>query len=343
MEKLISGPLAVILEKNRHRYNTLFAMARQTRPALDNEILAYYLWAVVQPIVNELDNRRSANTEAVVGALYEHILNLMQTNLLGTQSKLTQFEECWKKGLIQYSELIVSNALEFLIKFSNALFNICSTPNTRPADWIERLISFKSILHDISAFQKVGFVAAWQSGMAHYRSRALQILSEMSDDTFNRILLMEKNTISDKNTMIQELINNPWKNPQHAGLAIRLPEQLKMTAAIGGFTGYGGPFLSPPVVSACSDGIIVHCRNQAWLLHADFYGHVLQIINPYDKILKIPARSFTYYKNGTVDKGNLNIFRPELEQATSFAGNDHTFAITSRFSHSVYLFAVVET
>lgn len=338
MGKLISGTLADILKKNRTRYNTLFALARQTRPSLDGEMLGYYLLEVVQPVILELEQRHSGNIEPVTDALFENILNLMKTHRLGAGSRNPEFETCWKNAMTQLAEIFELNPNAIVNKITNALVTIFSVPDTRPLEWMARMVKIKPLIRDEEIFKKAGFVSAWMSGMAHYRDTALEILNALPDEMVSAMFPAIKNSGGTIREFVTELKNNPWKNPD---AIVSAPEVLKQVRAIGAFTGFGGLFPTPPTVTADSKGIIVRCRDRSWRLHADRYGHYLQPINASSLERRSPACPFEYYKNGTVFKGDRHTFIPELKDAASYAGNEHTFAVTSRCSHRVYVLAVV--
>ena len=90
----------------------------------------------------------------------------------------------------------------------------------------------------------------------------------------------------------------------------RLLPALRVAAAVGGFKGFGGPFLSPPAVLASGGALYAFDRAFLWRLHADCFGAVFLRQGPASSL---PAREevggFAVDRAGQVTLGDARIPR----------------------------------
>ena len=110
-------------------------------------------------------------------------------------------------------------------------------------------------------------------------------------------------------------------------------------ARVGAFRGFGGLFLSPPMVSYADGHFYVSAADQQWLLTADLFGATFHRAD-HALTPNRPKSPFKIEKNGTVTQGAQTRQFPELENCKSWVADATTLAVTSPLSHAVYLIAL---
>ncbi len=342
MENLISGQLAAILRKNRSRYNSLFMMARNAKPSLDHEIFTYYLLDILAPAVDRLQDHSDETVERVTDALYISLLDLMRSNFLGGIKKFERLDIYIKDIVTGLPGFLADQPGDFLRHMTRALIQLCSTPGTRPDDWVKSVTYCGGSCKTYDELLRAGFAAAWQSGMAHYRTKALDIIQTSPPELQRSLLRLKPDGDQEKiNTALARMTDNPWISHEQAALNILPPLKLSVVAHAGRFTGYGGVFIRPPKVVTAGSELRAVCGDQAWTLHADCYGQVFLPVDPGSAETARPKSDFIYFPNGTVSYGNLDGVFTELANASSHAALNGTFAVTHPYSHSITLIAAV--
>jgi hypothetical protein len=187
--------------------------------------------------------------------------------------------------------------------------------------------------------------------MAHYRLSALDLCRDLPPPVALTALgLSPQAEHPPLDTLIDSLKANPWLSPASnlqsptplrlAPGAIVSNYQLQIVSRVGAFRGFGGLFLEPPLVWPADDDFVVSDGEGTWLLMADVFGATFHRADIKAPSLKTSS-PFTINKAGSVSFGKTSRAFPELANANSSAGNNTTLAVTTPFSHAVYLIALV--
>ncbi len=151
----------------RERYNTLFALARRMRPRLDGERFLENLRSLVGPIVEEQGAR-------LVEPLYDLCLELSGSELFLRSPAVRQV---WAELLPgAASRLLAGEAPKLVASLTNAAYNV-ETEGADWKSWLEQMTRLESRCDSPRQWLELGQVAAWTSGLAHYRESALKIAS----------------------------------------------------------------------------------------------------------------------------------------------------------------------
>src|SRR5439155_4000009 len=123
---------------------------------------------------------------------------------------------------------------------------------------------------DADTLLKLGQVAAWRCGMAHFRTAALELARELPPAAVARILLPPKSVTADLPGVVERLAADPWFDPANPNP----PPGPRLVSEVGGFRGFGGEFKQPPKVTAADGHLYATDGESTWLLTADVFGAV---------------------------------------------------------------------
>ncbi len=232
----------------------------------------------------------------------DHLLNLMIHGIETTLSSLVRGGEMRLNGdylkgwlllvpFINRKGALTSGELRpFLTSWDNG---IRSLPDARTRrDWLDKMAALLKVCERKEEVFALGRLAAWTLGMAELRIPALDGCELLSDRQLASLFPYSR-------SQLESARENPWAIPgDYTG------------GRLGGFAGYGGPFLLPPhcrnlkgTDTHGSTGLILHDQKRAFLLFADSFGCRL-VPYPFheEKIFSLP---------GGKEKGKLKIHLKE--------------------------------
>jgi len=181
MENSLTGPFAQILKANRARFNAKFAEARRYRPKLSAEASGEHLRSVVAPIVEAVARENPAATAETAEMLYDLSLDLIGQELIGPPSRYPALNAGWSSVLPSLPHHLAAAPRAVVCAVTNALYNLALSPTARPNEWMQLMRETAPFCPDVDTLLKVGQVAAWQCGMAHYRQGALEICRTLDE------------------------------------------------------------------------------------------------------------------------------------------------------------------
>ena len=338
----ISEAFASVLRSGRSEFNAQFAEARRLYPELDGAALLQFLRTHVDPLVRALEQMRSERVPEVVMAAYDAALELVGQKLVGPGARNHLLEEGWRRLLTPIAALVATAPARVISAVSNALHNLETTPGARPEQWIADLERLGTNCEDVDTFLRLGQVAAWRAGLAHFRPGALAAADGLP--TALALAAVGAPTSSEWPEVRKQLLANPWFDPATPitagnGDATRV----QVMAQAGAFRGFGGVFIEPPHVAAEGEHFLVRSGEENWLLTADLFGATFHRTNPSDFDLAIqnsklpPGLKVADWK---VVWGNERFEIAGLGKFTSAAANGTTLALTSELTHSVVLVAL---
>lgn len=342
MERLITGPMAESLKRGRERFNTKFAYARRSYPALEASDFADQLRDTIEPIINVVDHTRPDKTDDVVDALYDISLDLLGKGLIGERSRYPAIIKSWHQLFIALPELLAHDARLFAGAVSNAIYNLSITAGARPTFWIDAMAEIGAMCPDAQTFLDAGKVLAWRSGMAHYRESALDACLNLNAELARKALGVPGSNLQIE-FVVERLKLDPWLAPSGVKEGGGWKKSLRQVGYAGEFRGFGGTFISPPEVSLSEGEFILFDNESCWMLTADVFGATLHRIGT--DLPDVDAKTssgFAIDKSGRVTKEQYQAVFPHLAAATSSASSATTLAVTIPVSHSVYLIALTE-
>jgi hypothetical protein len=327
------------LAGDRARYNAKFAEARQTRPRLDPAIFKDVLRQAVAPVVAAVEQVAPGHAPAVVEPLYDLALDLLGQEILGPLSRYPHVSAGWQTLLPQLARWVAVAPRPMAGAVTNALYQLSQTPGARPAQWGALLLQSAAHAPSPEDLLAAGQVAAWRAGMAHYRASALALAARL-EPRLARSALGLPPTPTPITDVAARLQSDPWVLPEQALETHQRPRSFKIITRVGAFRGFGGLFLTPPVVTAQGDQLYIRESGQTWALFADACGATFHRVPPLTKGESSAKLSIKLQAQGQITWGQHRGAFPQIVNVSSYAATPNTLAITSAWSHAVFLLAL---
>jgi hypothetical protein len=339
MEGLIDGPLAQVMAAERERLNSEFAQARRALPRLEPELFATVLRRTLAPIAAAVNRAQYERTRATMLQLYSLALELTGHSLLGPGAKNQAIESAWQRLLTAVPLLVVKGPRAVAALVTNAVHNLCFWSGVSVTNWVEGMARLGSGCETVEEFRQVGQVLSWLCGMAHYRAGALATCRQMPERLARVALDIADESVS-LSKVVQRLDENPWLLPAHAASDSAPPPKARMVRLIGGFRGFGGPFISPPAVSEINGGVVIRDTERSWLLEADIFGAILLPSTDTPSSAHPPSRSCRI-EGQSVSWNDSQIDFDGPLQPVSAGGTRHMLAVSFANSHMIGIVARV--
>lgn len=335
---MVSSAFAAELERNRERFNALFAVARRAHPGLDGPAFLEFLRDRLDPVVSGAAERTPERLGEAVPLLYEAALHL---HARGVAGRFPQAVEAWLQVLSGLPPPLLADPL-VVGGTANAAAGIAAVPGARPEQWARELRAAAPFCAGREELLAAGQVLAWRAGLAHYREGALDRLAGLPEPLAFRLLGLDPapGTPRSLPALLDRLRADPWLSPQAAAAEGASTRSLRIAHRIGGFRGFGGVLGSVPQLAA-EDGLLLLVEPEgAWLVTADLYGATLHpTAGPSGSGAAAPD-GFSLAPDGTVDApGVERACFPELAGAVCWLGVGPTLAVVPRDSYRVLLLA----
>ena len=336
---LVTGPLAEALEKGRGRFNARFDLARRLDRDLDPTAFSEHLRLVVDPIARAVAVVQPDRAGATAEALFDLSLELFAKDCLGPLARKPAAGQAWRSVLPAAASLLAQEPRRVAAAVTNGALNLAAQPGARGGEWLQDMQRLAPLCPSVELYLKAGQVAAWRCGIAHFRTGALALLSDLPDEVLFLALALSGIPRPERAALLKSL-QDPWADPKRSGLEGR--PGLAIVARVGGFRGFGGPFLAPPEVFALDGQLYAFDPGACWSLHAGCFGATFQRYGPdLPKGDLQQGGAFTVAQSGEVRRAGLACSFPVLSGAKSFASNGTTLAVTLHRSHRIYLVAEV--
>ncbi len=274
----------------------------------------------------------------VISVAYDVGLELVGQKLAGPSARSPEIEDAWRRILPVIAKLVSAAPAKIIPAVCNAIHQIATTSGTRAIDWISAMAHYGQQGDDVDTVLKLGQVAAWRSGMAHFRIGALAA----ADDLPEHLALAAVSAAPGVSwaSLRERLGASPWFDPAHVD---NPPATLRLVGRVGSFRGFGGLFGQPPVVTATEQHILARSDENCWVLTADCFGATFH---------RIPLEEFQFATqqarlptdlelgNSQISLNGSSLKVPAAGDITSVAANVSTLALTSRLTHSILLVAL---
>ena len=315
-----SSTFAEVLRAGRDGINARFAMMRREFPDLRAETWFAFLRGPGDAVVTAVESVEPAAVMETGRAVCEVGIELVARNFAGPRARHGWVDEAWRRVLTAAASVVAAEPRRVIGALSNAVVQLAATPGARPAQWIDLMVRVAPLTGgDVSTLLRAGQVAAWRSGMAHYREGALAAAEQLDPP----LMLATLGTQGDAADPLGLLRDDAWYDPDREG------SSTGPVARSGGFRGYGGPFLVPPIIASLDGHWIASSGNDHWLLVADAFGATFHRLTDEE----IPAPS--------VPKSARNLdVPPDCGVVTSAARVGSAIAVTTSLTHEILFFHV---
>ena len=315
---MISSAFTTFLQTERKQCNQLFLQRQHQDSQLDGESFLQFLREQVDPVVAHLEDLEY-NTAGFAMAAYQHGLDLAGKHWLGQSPFYPFIAELWKKLIPKMARLLHTNPYYDLSLLGNLLFRLKAHDEKACANWLSLISRSAPFCHSSEEFQLAGLIHAWQSGLAAYRSAALDALQKIPDGLFT-VITGE----SEREDFLQTISSSRWID-----FSLERPEKYSIQRRFGNSIVMDGTFSELPKLHLLNDQMYVTAGNQSWLVFADIFGQMLvshtltESKQPQDDLIK----RFVAISNKL----------PDISNISSYVETSDTLALTSTDSFAIVL------
>lgn len=325
---MVSATLASVLSARRAVFNQYVAEAQHRWPSLESSAFAVFIAGPLDEVCQATANADAAATMRTCEVAFELGLELVAQGHAGPKARLPWVDEAWRSLAASLARLLARAPLETLGAISNAVIRLSSLPGVRVGEWISQMAALGEHCESVQALRDLGALCAWRAGMAHLRDPALRHADALPPALAAAAVGGAGN---DWELLRTRLADQRWWNPQTGDVD-------RYGRSVGGFSGYGGPFATPPQVRATAEGFIAESAGRHHLLIADVHGAVV-----------LPASAAEFAIAGTTPSRDVSITRDGAflgEMRVPFAGTGEGMqsvigpagiALFSPWTHYVHL------
>lgn len=273
---MLAPALAEILRSQRDAFNARFTAARRRWPHLDANDFSLFLRDQLSPFIAAVATNAPDRAQLTTQVAYDLGLQLVAEKLAGPSARDISINQLWTDLFPALAPLIAADPRRTIASLSNAAQQLSLTPGTRPDEWCAQLTALGRLCTDAAQLLTLAQLLAWRSGLAHYRTSALNAAATLPDSlALAAIGNPAKKTWPAARTAH---LANPWYN-----YALNSPSSSTSQPTlrrVGSFRGFGGLFLTPPQVSTSGDHFLIRSGEDAWLLIADAFGATFHRASP---------------------------------------------------------------
>ncbi|MFW5894271.1 MAG: hypothetical protein ACOCUY_03960, partial [Verrucomicrobiota bacterium] len=240
---MLAPPLADFLRSRRASCNARFDAARRLRPHLDAGDFSLFLRDQLSPLAASLESRE---TSAVLDQAYELGLQLVAEKHAGPAAVRPEINALWMTVFPSIAKHIATAPRRIMGSLSNAALHLTATPDMRPKIWRNRLVELGPRCANADQLLIVAQALAWRAGLSHFRVSALAAVDSLPPEF--ALETLEAPTGSNWPEVRDAHLSDPW-------FGYQLPRRQDLR--IGAFRGFGGLFLTPPLVTQSGSQILV--------------------------------------------------------------------------------------
>ena len=270
-------------------------------------------------------------------------LELAAQDWMGPQAPLV--DAAWRTALVAASALVAEEPGKVARRLTAGLCNVALVPGARPDEWTALMAATAPQCATPAEWIACGGVAAWTSGVAHARPTAFALAKTLPPATARTALGLAGGPEGPPvEPLLAALEADPWLQPSRAAVPLQR-RTLQLVRVVGGFRGFGGPFISPPDVWRVDDRFFLLDAEAAWVLHADARGATF-VRAGRDRVDPSKAETditpFAIGEGGRVTYGRQSRLFAECRDVWSSAADSTTLVVTAPRSHDVFVIAFAE-
>lgn len=340
--KITCQSFSSLLQSRRTVFNERFSIARRLYPDLDAAAFTQFLTDVLDPLAAQVERLDPGALPLFVETAYQIGLELSGKKLIGQGSHSSVHENLWRIIFPSIVTLLLKEPVSLLPKLSNAAHLIDKELHSGVDDWLLSIEQIGPACQDGDALLALAQVSAWKCGMAHFRKSAIPLLTKIPSQSCNS--LFGTTGIIDWQEEIVQLLADPWYSPMFKS-GKKTPPMHRQT---GGFRGFGGPFICPPVAIDYEENLLLFCNNEWWVVHADIFGETCKRLLK-DNTATFPSQNVSgqqVFKSGVAIIDNVVSYQGQTftfaqgDRVSGVAVVSNTMIVTFANSHVVHIFEV---
>jgi hypothetical protein len=334
----IHPALAEALRADRESLNQRFAQRQHAGARIDEAAFGKHLQTTVNELIGAVARVRPERARAVLNVLFDVSLDLFAAGLMGPSEKHPHVSAAWHEVLPQAAQLLAAEPTRVAGSLSNAAEHLAAHPAARPLEWIDGMRKLASHCDGVAQWLDVGKVLAWRAGLVLYRSAALVLsrtlpwkLAARCFDTPDDV------TEADWYKRLDRAEADRWFSLV-TGDAATAGRGLRIVRTTGGFRGFGGPCQRRPTAVTEGGRLFIAAGNDTYQLLADAFGTLWQRVAACSP-RSTASNAVSINAGGEVIWDGTRQQFAELTDASSFACDGQTLAVTLPTSYHVFLVA----
>lgn len=338
----VKTPLAPVvkqlLTEMREQLNSQYRQRVALGARIDAAGWLEYVGSCIAPTVERVHALSPDRSKETLHALYDIGLDLFVLGHFSDTGKSIRLLELWQDTFPKLATVLGQSPRTIIGSLSNAVLYLNQWSDAKTARWITMIGTHGPSCENSTQLLSCGKFLAWIAGLAHLRSAAVDIASQLPLSVLRSTLGLSA-SVSEPETLayLANLATNPWALPTSE-------RGIQEVARCGNFRGLGGTFIHPPRLFL-NDGV-THLTDgtRQWRLHADRFGYTFfssesaattHLASKKQRVPKIAS-------NGTIHWGTEQLHRPDLNGLSSQSFDGTTLSVTIPNSYHVYLFARYE-
>jgi hypothetical protein len=327
----VSIALADALAAGRAHFNARAAETRHRYLGFDTATFTAFLRTGLDGVARSVAAVAPDRTAFVVAAAYDMALDLVAQGLAGPGARTAFIEQAWVSVAPRCARLVAAQPTEVLGALSNAVLYVAGVAGARPHDWLTDMTRLAEHAQSFDQIRRLGQVAAWRAGLAHFRDGALQAADALPASLALMALGADTQAQPDEWPQVRDAHRaDPWWS-----LAADRHHAARQGVEVGSFSGFGGTFAEPPQVRAAGRAFVVRSAQRFSLIVIDAYGAVL---------LPSSAAEFEQAQAGpptaALQGTQLHAAGRQIDidlpvHGLAIAQTEHTIALTSPYSYAV--------
>jgi hypothetical protein len=267
--KIESPLLKNLILKNRHLYNTWINVMKRKMSGFHEEKFLSFFAAVALRIFSRNEKNQPEKPEDWLFQLFKKLLDFYSALNPGQSSSVLNWEDTAGDLLAAFYPLISVNPDEGIAPLLNALIQMRRRSQESTLLWVKGMIDCSEKIVTLDDLKRTGFILAWRCGRAEYRFKALEYLKNL-DKEKAQIIFKIAGTLTGEEWMNHQehLRKDPWYHPGSESSGVIFREE-------GLFTGFGGVFCEPPLISVRDGRFMIQSGKRYFILEADCFGTAL--------------------------------------------------------------------
>lgn len=319
----LSKPFTTQLKALRSVLNERVETTRRSPTGLDTEAFSEFLAYGVDPIVRSLASNSPDRLPIVVDELFTMALSVVSTGHAGPAARHDYVNRLWGDVAPSLSALIAYDTVESLGALTNAMIKVAGNRHINSEYWLSFIGHIAPEAKDIAALKSLCIIAAWRSGGAALRGAALEAADALPQNLACKVVGAPNTAKWD--AVHDRLCRDMWWRPDGVESSGHV---------IGGFAGFQGSFLEPPIVKPAEEGFWVQSGELYFHLTVDGFGANLHAIDIEDEVAE-----FDTVKAATPTKMKANQAWTKLfpSEGLNLVSNANSVAATSPHSYSIHV------
>ncbi|MEQ1826095.1 MAG: hypothetical protein ABL921_09115 [Pirellula sp.] len=328
------------LEDQRDVLNALFRSRVEQGARIDPDAFAEHVRTRISNNIAAIDLVMPERTRLATAELFEVSLELFAVGQFGNGTNAWCMSALWEELMPTIAPFIAREPRRVAGSLSNALVQIETQSAQSAKRWLNLIAQLNQCAGSVDELLILGKVAAWVSGMSHYRRSALAAARMLPGRTVARLFGL--NPDSDEievREFLSRLAEDPWCDSLEARPGGE--REVRQVGLCGAFRGFGGSLMKPPSVATIDGKLMVSDGQHGWQIFADRFGSVLQsvVLEPFQGNVPRAKPNPHVNADGTIHWNRKTTTRPDLAGSSSYAFDGTTLAVTIPNSFHVFLFA----